>query len=90
MFVYQMDHLEVWRLFPDGDDPNRCKMVLSMYTPEPVTGDSAQRHWDNNLQLALATVEAEDLKLGKKIQRGYQSGAQDTGASKRSGACVSQ
>ena len=76
MFVYQMDHLEVWRLFPDSDDPNRSKMVLSMYTPEPVTGDSAQRHWENNLRLALATVEAEDLMLGEKIQRGYQSGAQ--------------
>ena len=77
MFVYQRDHLEIWRMFPDGDDPSRCKMVLSMYTPEAVTGDSAQRHWENNLRLALDTVEAEDLMLGEKIQRGYQSGAQE-------------
>lgn len=74
MFVYQMDHLEVWRLFPSDNDPNQCKMVLSMYTPEPVTGDSAQRHWENNLRLALDTVEAEDLPLGEKIQRGYRRG----------------
>ena len=76
MFVYQRDHLEIWRMFPDGDDPSRSKMVLSMYTPEPVTSESAQRHWENNLRLALDTVEAEDLMLGEKIQRGYQSGAQ--------------
>jgi hypothetical protein len=47
-----------------------------MYTPEPVTSESAQRHWENNLRLALDTVEAEDLMLGEKIQRGYQSRAQ--------------
>jgi len=76
MFVYQRDHLEIWRMFPDGDDPSRSKMVLSMYTPEPVTSESAQRHWENNLRLALDTVEAEDLMLGEKMQRGYQSGAQ--------------
>jgi phenylpropionate dioxygenase-like ring-hydroxylating dioxygenase large terminal subunit len=76
MFVYQRDHLEVWRMFPDGQDPNSCKMVLSMYTPELVTSDSAQRHWEKNLRLALDTVETEDLMLGEKIQRGYQSGAQ--------------
>ncbi|MFQ3363870.1 MAG: hypothetical protein ACI883_000841, partial [Candidatus Azotimanducaceae bacterium] len=61
---------------PDGQDPNSCKMVLSMYTPELVTSDSAQRHWEKNLRLALDTVETEDLMLGEKIQRGYQSGAQ--------------
>lgn len=76
MFVYQRDHLEVWRMFPDSNDPSRCKMALSMYTPQPVTSDSAQRHWENNLRLALDTVEAEDVMLGEKIQRGYQSGAQ--------------
>lgn len=74
MFVYQMDHLEVWRLFPSDNDPSQCKMVLSMYTPEPVSGDSAQRHWENNLRLALDTVEAEDLPLGEKMQRGYRRG----------------
>lgn len=74
MFVYQMDHLEVWRLFPSDNNPSQCKMVLSLYTPEPVIGDGARRHWDNNLQLALATVEAEDLPLGEKIQRGYRRG----------------
>ncbi|MEM1229070.1 MAG: aromatic ring-hydroxylating dioxygenase subunit alpha [Pseudomonadota bacterium] len=74
MFVYQIDHLEVWRLFPDGDAPNRSLMVLSMYVPEPVTSDSAQRHWDRNLELAIATVEGEDLALGERIQRGYDSG----------------
>jgi phenylpropionate dioxygenase-like ring-hydroxylating dioxygenase large terminal subunit len=76
MFVYQVDHLEVWRLFPDRESPDRCKMVLSMYCPEPVTTESAQRHWDNNLRLALDTVEAEDVPLGEGMQRGYHSGAQ--------------
>lgn len=74
MFVYQIDHLEVWRMFPDGNDPNRSKMVLSMYVPEPVATDSAARHWNNNLRLAVATVEGEDLALGERIQAGYDSG----------------
>jgi hypothetical protein len=49
-------------------------MVLSMYVPEPVASDSAARHWNNNLRLAVATVEGEDLALGERIQRGYDSG----------------
>ncbi|MFK7914751.1 MAG: aromatic ring-hydroxylating dioxygenase subunit alpha [Pseudomonadales bacterium] len=78
MFVYQIDHLEVWRLFPAADDPNRCTMVLSMYTPEAVTTDSARGHWQKNLDLAIATVEGEDLALGEQIQAGYRSGVQPT------------
>jgi phenylpropionate dioxygenase-like ring-hydroxylating dioxygenase large terminal subunit len=77
VFVYQADHLEVWRMFPDAERADRCTVQLSLYVPEPVTTEKARRHWEANLQLAIDAVEGEDFRLGQGIQRGFASGAQE-------------
>src|SRR5262249_10585111 len=76
VFVYQADHLEVWRMFP-GDRPDRCTVHLALYVPEPAVTQTARRHWTANLQLAIDAVDTEDFRLGEGIQRGFGSGAQD-------------
>jgi len=76
VFVYQADHLEVWRMFP-GDRPDRCTVHLALYVPEPAVTETARRHWTANLQLAIDAVDTEDFRLGEGIQRGFGSGAQD-------------
>jgi hypothetical protein len=52
-------------------------MYVSLYIPEPATGDSAKRHWDNNFNLLMATVELQDFPTCEGMQRGFVSGAQD-------------
>lgn len=76
VFLYQRDHVESWHMFP-GEDPESCAMYVSLYIPEPVASDSAKRHWDNNFNLLMATVEDEDFPNCEGMQRGFHAGAQD-------------
>ena len=53
-------------------------MYVSLYIPDPVTSDSAKRHWDNNFNLLMTTVELQDFPTCEGMQRGFLSGAQDS------------
>ena len=77
VLVMQGDHLETWHVYPAGDSPDESVMYISLYTPEPAKTESAQRHWDRNMDLLMATVEKEDFPLAEGVQRGFHSGAQD-------------
>ncbi len=77
IFLFQRDHVETWHMFP-GDRVDACAMYVSLYIPEPVASDSAKRHWDNNFNLLMATVELQDFPTCEGMQRGFRSGAQDS------------
>src|SRR5260370_42469330 len=53
-------------------------MYVSWYIPEPAASDSAKRHWDNNFNLLMATVEFQDFPTCEGRQRGFLSDAQDS------------
>jgi phenylpropionate dioxygenase-like ring-hydroxylating dioxygenase large terminal subunit len=76
IFISQGDHLETFRIYP-GEHPDEAKMYVSLYAPEPVDSPSAERHWRNNMELLLATVQQEDFPLGENIQRDFPVGAQE-------------
>lgn len=78
LLVYQIDHVEFWRIYPDAKDPELCTVVLEFYIPEPVASEKARSHWEKNLDLTLRTVEIEDFPTGEGIQRGCSTGAQDS------------
>lgn len=77
VFIVQQDHLEMWRVYPVGDDPDRARMYVQLYTPEPALTDSEKRHWDRNMDLLMAIVQEEDFPNGENIQQGFYSGAQE-------------
>jgi len=77
IFLFQRDHVETWHMFP-GDRVDSCSMYVSLYIPEPVASDSAKRHWDNNFNLLMATVEFQDFPTCEGMQRGFLSDAQDS------------
>jgi len=75
--VVQIDHYEIWRIYPVEGKPDECKVYLEFYIPEPATSEKAVEHWRRNLDLVLRTVETEDFPAGEGIQSGMRSGAQD-------------
>jgi phenylpropionate dioxygenase-like ring-hydroxylating dioxygenase large terminal subunit len=77
VLVMAQDHLESWHMFPAGNGVDETLMYISFYTPEPALSDSARRHWNNNFDLIMATVEKQDFPISEGIQRGFYSGAQD-------------
>lgn len=76
IFLFQRDHVETWHMFP-GDRVDSCAMYVSLYIPEPVANDSAKRHWDNNFNLLMATVELQDFPTCEGMQKGFLSDAQE-------------
>ncbi|MDH3300344.1 MAG: aromatic ring-hydroxylating dioxygenase subunit alpha [Acidimicrobiia bacterium] len=77
VFVMQIDHIEVWRVWPQGDDPGRCWCDLDFYIPIGPRTESSERHWENNWRLTIDTVEHEDFRAMAGVQRGVASGAID-------------
>ena len=77
VFIVQQDHLETWRIFPVEDDPDRARMYIQLYTPEPALTESAKGHWDRNMDLLMSIVLEEDFPNGENIQRSFYSGAQE-------------
>lgn len=74
VFVMQQDHAEIWRIFPRDGRVDRTEVHLDLYIPEPAETDSARRHWDANLDLAVRTVENEDFAVAESAYAGFATG----------------
>lgn len=77
VLVMAQDHVETWHMFPAGNGIDETRIYVSLYTPEAAVTDSARRHWNNNFDLLMATVESQDFPVSEGMQRGFYSGAQD-------------
>jgi len=76
VLIQQVDHIELYQIFPDG--PNRSSALISLYAPtEPVT-DKARQYWKRNLDLLIQVTETEDFIMCEQIQRSFRSGAQES------------
>jgi phenylpropionate dioxygenase-like ring-hydroxylating dioxygenase large terminal subunit len=73
LLIYQVDHIEIWRAFPDRDDPGRCVVEMTIYKPAVSTRPDS--YWEKNREIAIRTVMEEDFPLGERMQIGFQSGA---------------
>jgi phenylpropionate dioxygenase-like ring-hydroxylating dioxygenase large terminal subunit len=73
LLIWQLDHLEIWRAFPDRDDPSRCAVEMTIYRPAESTRPDS--YWEKNRDIAIRTVMEEDFPLGERMQIGFESGA---------------
>ena len=72
ILIWQVDHIEVWRAFPDRDDSSRCEVELALYVPADT--DKPAAYWEKNRDIAIRTVMEEDFPLGERMQIGFESG----------------
>lgn len=77
VIVFQIGHLELWRLFPGKDPLNETVFQVDLYTPNEVTSDEAQALYDYNLDFLLKVTESEDFIVSEEAYRALQSGAVD-------------
>ncbi|MCW5747068.1 MAG: aromatic ring-hydroxylating dioxygenase subunit alpha [Alphaproteobacteria bacterium] len=73
LLVYQLDHIELWRLTPL--DVGRVRVATSIFAPEPPKDEKAQRYWTRNLDILLQVTEGEDFPQMERIQKNLESGA---------------
>jgi phenylpropionate dioxygenase-like ring-hydroxylating dioxygenase large terminal subunit len=71
LFIHQSDHVELWRSYPDGDDPNSSIIHFDFYIPEPATTERAKQRWNKNVDYGIAIVLEEDFILGEKCQAAF-------------------
>lgn len=73
-FIMQSDHVEIWRSFPDGDNPDSSQIFFDVYVPQPAVTEKAQRYWDKNIDYGIAIVLDEDFPLSEKSQAAFACG----------------
>jgi len=73
LLIFQVDHIECWRAFPDRDDPSRCDVEMTIY--KPADSERPDTYWEKNRDIAIRTVMEEDFPLGERMQIGFESGA---------------
>ena len=88
VLVAQGDHMETWHSYPHPTDPGACTTYFSLYTPEPTETDQQRRHWERNFDLAIDTVEKEDLVVSAGMQRGFEAGHQQSIVFGRNEPCL--
>jgi len=75
--VVQAGHVEMWRSYPSGDAPDRCRVEVSVFTPEAVETEKARIYYEKNIDLAIRTVDGEDFPLSEGIQAGHAARAHE-------------
>ncbi len=76
VLVWQLDHIELWQIFPGQNSVDETVMQISLYSPNDCKDESTKRHWDKNLELVLQVTENEDFPVGEGTQKGFYTGAQ--------------
>jgi hypothetical protein len=72
LLVHQMDHIELWRVFPRGI--GHAEILTSLYSPgEPDA--KAARYWTRNLDVLLGVTNNEDFPQIEEMHRALSSGA---------------
>ena len=62
------------RVFPSQGRPDHCLFYFDCYVPEVPTTDKARKYWEANVDLAIRTVDLEDIAMQVDMERGYQAG----------------
>ena len=71
----QADHVETWRAFPVKNRVHQCVIYFDCYVPESVTTEKAKKYWNANIDLAVCTVDDEDIVIQIEMESNYLLGA---------------
>lgn len=77
MVIWQLDHIELWQLYPVPGRDGVCQLTVSLLTDEPATSPEAVRHWEKNWDVMVRTVFEEDFAAMERIQRNLETGVVD-------------
>ena len=75
LLVHQIDHFELWRVFPL--DVDRSVVHTGLYAPTPPDDERARRYWRKNLDIVLRVTTTEDFPQCERIQADLAAGAAD-------------
>lgn len=74
VLTHQVDHIQMWQVYPIAGDPARCVSSLSLYWPAPIDA-AAQKKCQFNLDVLWQVTNDEDIPQSLDIHRNLASGA---------------
>jgi len=74
VLTHQVDHIQLWQVYPVASDPERCRASLSLYWPAPLD-DAARKKCQFNLDVLWQVTNDEDFPQSIAIHRNLASGA---------------
>ena len=74
VLTHQVDHIQLWQVYPIAGDPERCRASLSLYWPTPID-DAARKKCQFNLDVLWQVTNDEDFPQSIAIHRNLASGA---------------
>lgn len=71
LISHQIDHIETWQFFPDGNDPNSCIVRTSIYSAanENPVDEKRHAHLMKNLEVLLSVINGEDFPQCEAIHK---------------------
>jgi phenylpropionate dioxygenase-like ring-hydroxylating dioxygenase large terminal subunit len=66
--VYVRDHVEVWSIVPQKDDPTQSVVNLRFLIPESPASEKENAYWQRNWETVVGAVHDEDWAMARQIQ----------------------
>jgi phenylpropionate dioxygenase-like ring-hydroxylating dioxygenase large terminal subunit len=73
ILVYQIDHVELWRMTPLA--PDRTLVLTSVFSSKPPHSERSRNYFIKNLDIVLKVTGEEDFPLQERTQRGLEANA---------------
>lgn len=73
VLIWQMDHIEVWQMFPHADRDDSCVMRIALIIPK-APDERSTRYWNRNWEILQQSVWKEDYDTMTNVQRVINSG----------------
>ena len=74
VLTHQVDHIQLWQIYPVDHDPGRCRVSFSLYWPAPLN-DAAKQKSQFNIDVIWQVTNDEDFPQSVNIHRNLASGA---------------
>ncbi len=74
VLTHQVDHVELWQVYPVDGAPDRCRVTLNIYWPAPLDHE-AQRKCQFNLDTIWGVTNDEDVPQALAIHKNLASGS---------------
>lgn len=74
VLTHQVDHLQLWRVYPVNGRSDRCEIHFSLYWPAPLD-DEARRKSQFNVDVIWQVTTEEDMPQSLAMHRNLASGA---------------
>jgi phenylpropionate dioxygenase-like ring-hydroxylating dioxygenase large terminal subunit len=74
VLTHQVDHMQMWQMYPVAGDPSRCEVNLHLYWPRPVD-EAARKKCEFNLDVLWRVTNDEDFPQCENAQRAMAGGA---------------